>query len=623
MKQVQEENQFFPLLETAQIGDGSFYKYLICQEESNNCLVSYFSEDRKVFKGLTPGKYQLSLFICDYQIEKSCKQRGVANFVQKPYLDPKNELIHKIAWVNKAILQEKMINMYDELSKFSSALDSCNRDAQDPELNNYIAFLKTKLKAPIETQFEYLSVDNFEVSLTNIVGQNQLSLTSDKTIPVRLILWHYSSPKPIFSRKDKSLKFDLEGLKQTLLGKRYGHSALLIGNRTLEGGPSVDDSYYLSYPTGNDYERDIKKYKKFTVIDLPNVSPSSFSDFKRMIYYSVFETSLPDESFQELLKKRDSLAKSISENLGIEEGEIVDFFVKHKRNYRTKFPGYKKNPVGSGIYKQKLAISLLDKYYFNQLEISKTFKLHPEEKSFYQSILESSRKNIHDILGFDDSAFLEEMIDGHEDIARNNPKVLEGTTKDAVLAEMLWFKRSNKENNARKKEYLEAYSDFVEAKGVLARKELPYGEDFSFTGKNCSCATGMGMEALYKTKSLFRKGYIPPDPLDNLKRVDRLKSRIEGKMWYQNKLARKTGIFAGISSVLASAAVGAYYLNQGYFNILSNEQKKIDGSDFSLAVESRKLSKKCLSDAFKNASQLFKKYRLDLNTQITGMILNQ
>ena len=563
----------------------------------------------------------MSLLRCSSQNESTCKQLGSVAFAQKSYKAPDNELIYKFRWINKAIIQDKMLNIYGKLSKFTSSLEFCNKDVQDSELKKYIDFLRSKLETPIERQFEYLSVDSFDQLLSNsldAVDENKLNLANDQNVPVRLIIWHYPKPKPIFTQKDGSLRFSLEGLKQNLLGKRYGHSALLVGKQTPEGYPVPNESYYLSYPYGNDYEFDLKKYKEFTIIDLPKVSDKSYAEFKKTMYYSTFGDSYPNERFQELVDKRTELKNKIAEKIGIAENKISDFFKKHKSKYRTKFPGYKKNPLADEVNKQKQIIDLLDEYYLNQLKISRIFKLFPEEKSHYQGVLENQRKKIHEILGFDDGVFLEEMIDSLEDTIRKKPEIVpEGVTKNTVLVNAMWVKRKREGNLGRKKEFVDAYNEFVEAKGILAMKELAYGDDFSFKGRNCSCATGVGMETLYKRTNLYRKRFAPPDPLDNLKRANNMKAQMEGSLGYK---IRKVGGLLGISSILASAAWGAYYLNSEY-EVFSKQ--KIEGNDLSLTTKASGNVSECVSKAFTEASQLFSEFRLDINTQMTELILNR
>ena len=254
IKEIQEDGTRFPLIEASSLPKRFFYKYLICEEKSTNCFNGYFNDGNKAFKGLNPGEYKIYLFRCQSG-KNDCEFIGNHSFSQEKYSDRQKEMVYKISWLNKAILQEKILTFFKELKTFSLELKACK--SSDPELKKYIDYIDHRASIPIEKYFDTITIEDFEnsfspVSLINN-REERLGLVSvENTVPVRLIIWNYEKPKPIFPMDGKTF-FSFEGLKQTLLGRRYGHSALIVGERTPEGAPAGTKSKYVSFPFGDKY----------------------------------------------------------------------------------------------------------------------------------------------------------------------------------------------------------------------------------------------------------------------------------------------------------------------------------------------------------------------------------
>ena len=348
------------------------------------------------------------------------------------------------------------------------------------------------------------------------------------------------------------------------------------------------------------YERDLVKYKNnFTFVDLPNVSEKSFTDFKKLLYYSPFDVHMPGNKFKELMDRRRQLAEEISERIPIDRDDVAKFFQNNK-DYKHKFPGYNRAATGEEAVEQQKIQKLLDRYHDNQVEISKKSRLTSKQETILRTKLENSRKSIHQYLGLRDEDFIETKIDNMEKSFRADPN---GVNLDERVAKSLWGLNRGF-STPMPNEYLKSYRQFTEAKKVLVRKELPYGDDFSFFGRNCSCATGMSMEVLYEGQSLYRKGFIPADPLDNLQRATRMKAKMEGS-------ARSSGIgdYLGISRLLDSASYGAHYLG----NLLAR--------GFFLSEGSKKRPHQCIADTLAKFADASETYSIDLNTKAINFVL--
>ena len=188
-------------------------------------------------------------------------------------------------------------------------------------------------------------------------------LPASKVYEVRMYNFMYPQAKPML----RGNGIDMEGAKQTILGPRYGHSALLIGKIKANGYPDckTEECFYVSWPRNadhgfHDFRSDVLHYKLFNPNDakvnedpellydidsyepeifhylrvqrLPDISEDKFLDFKEWFKAQEFYRH-PDDPTHNIFEISDDLKYKACHLAEIDEKEFDDLFEAHPKDF--------------------------------------------------------------------------------------------------------------------------------------------------------------------------------------------------------------------------------------------------------------------------------------------------
>lgn len=574
----------------SELNDNQFLELNLC-DNNNQCQKLTTKKNKFNLSNLSHIFTKISFQKCNVteQFIVTCSQKKHHRFpeqvrVNKPVQE--NDLL----LIDYSVTREKASKAIFNSSKiYLKEIQKC-RGKPSPELEDQLNFLSKIDPRLIANGIENIYPDQPEQGLK----------LSETKVPVNLLIFNYEKPGPIIIRdKNGKWRFNKSGFYQRILGtKRYGHSALVIGEFGKDGYPKPG-SFYISFPKNEfhdwrDFRQDIIKYKHYDVSDpivkedpdfqkyqntnykpkivrlpeiqqMPEISQQNYKEFiswfQTQPYYFDREAPL-NKKIRELELIRKRLRKKVpARHLAAAKYNSFDDFVRG-------IPESKRPKTGSSDYDR------LKKFYQLSLDIQNILaeaQITPELLKQQKELIEKLVK----ITGHKDADLIEKFpkeVSDFNEFFRSSPKIKEFNNSYPDLEDESDFAEKTRErlDGEYKKLKTEFMTEAENLRSVNERIRSPksiYGEDFQFLGKgpNCSTATGSVCNYIYNRSDLYRRSFLSPDPLNNLNRAKKF-----AESQSPRDLNRSSGLrYVAYSGLAAGLIAGTLYTldNQGVISL--------------------------------------------------------
>ena len=514
-----------------------FIEYQVCIKGSDTCFKSTTDRSEEIY-GLSPGRYSLNAKECS---NEKCQVVFSKEFEQSQFSNEKYKKINDVLAELRTYSQVSALRLHKLIKGHYESLKKCeltyNKDGEvvSDQLKNYVDRFRS-LSHSNSNLFGSRIADDFSSLPFRIKEKSSsLKLSEEKKWKVTMYNFNFEKAKSIFAKNKLTGQwvFDKEGFKQQLLGtKRYGHSAILVGELNQEGVPK-DGGSYISWPRGDDYLEDVSRYKNFQTEIIGYIDDTQKA--KLDIWLKKTQFNMKDGiRIYDLYDELDDLFEKIKSTLGSDwtEDLIKGLFQKYPETFKDEIFSFLTD-------EQKKDVSLkkeLDLYFGEYEKIKDELKilevtLDPARRQYLEKERTALIEEMRTLLGFDKSVDIEVFIqknwEGIEAF-ENSPNA---GHKNAIDLE---------------EQFDIALEKMEEIDQELFRPRSKYGSSYSQNSLNCSHVSGMCANVAIGKERFYRRRIFPADPLDNMLRVKT----------YRQNLDRSLGKSILIS-LAAAAALGS------------------------------------------------------------------
>lgn len=381
------------------------------------------------------------------------------------------------------------------------------------------------------------------------------STPKSKNHQVRLLVWNHEKPLPLFI-DDSGMRLPSTGaFLQNLLKDRFGHSSLIVGEIQSNGAPTMD-SLYLSFPYGNSFLDDFKKYypeyknievndlsqlpsvdtnNRIRFIDLPNIDDQQYNRLQEWYYYGAYGLGHPEckTIFKSNVTKRKKMKAELERAFRWKKGSF-------NKNIQKQLSGDLSQYMNLLEYKRfpKEHIKQLDEFFKDFLELDKQIESNPISEEKHSSLLEELkilRERIYDALG-------------EESRSHNIDDLLVATQPSSF--QNIWNMFQNDELPHEVYMNMWTMQEIIQELSKITGK---YERSFRIKSNNCTHATAKALSILYNDDNLINHGPFPPNPIDSMHYANHL---LNDK---QNRQIDSTLAIAALPAAAAVLSVGAMY----------------------------------------------------------------